>query len=180
MDHSERAIWPPEIRLAWAESRVRHGGVRGLRGIPALYRRSHRPHDIERWFKERQPRPALGTTCGGRRADRGTGAHIRPAAASLGEPPVPGHVHPGRWGHHQLADRPSPAGVAPAGSGARVLDADGNEYVDLHGGYGVNLLGHGHPNVVQAVRSRIAEGSHFSQPTEDALVVLEDILEPSP
>jgi glutamate-1-semialdehyde 2,1-aminomutase len=70
--------------------------------------------------------------------------------------------------------------VAPAGSGARVLDADGNEYVDLHGGYGVNLLGHGHPNVVQAVRSRIAEGSHFSQPTEDALVVLEDILEPSP
>jgi glutamate-1-semialdehyde 2,1-aminomutase len=57
------------------------------------------------------------------------------------------------------------------GRGSRLIDADGNAYVDLHGGYGVNLLGHGHPAVVEAVRRQIERGSHFAQPTEDAIVV---------
>jgi glutamate-1-semialdehyde 2,1-aminomutase len=57
------------------------------------------------------------------------------------------------------------------GRGSRLFDVDGNAYVDLHGGYGVNLMGHGHPKVVEAVRRQIERGSHFAQPTEDAIVV---------
>jgi glutamate-1-semialdehyde 2,1-aminomutase len=70
--------------------------------------------------------------------------------------------------------RPQPVWL-DRGAGSRIFDADGNEYVDLHGGYGVNLLGHGHPRIVEAVRNRIPHGSHFSQPTEDALVVAEEL-----
>jgi glutamate-1-semialdehyde 2,1-aminomutase len=62
------------------------------------------------------------------------------------------------------------------GQGPRIFDADGNEYVDLHGGYGVNLVGHGHPKVVEAVRRQIGNGSHFAQPTEDAIVVAEELV----
>jgi glutamate-1-semialdehyde 2,1-aminomutase len=62
------------------------------------------------------------------------------------------------------------------GQGSRIHDADGNEYVDLHGGYGVNLVGHAHPKVVAAVRRQIGHGSHFAQPTEDAIVVAEELV----
>ena len=31
------------------------------------------------------------------------------------------------------------------GRGSEIYDVDGNEYVDLHGGYGVGLAGHAHP-----------------------------------
>lgn len=61
------------------------------------------------------------------------------------------------------------------GSGSKVWDVDGNEYVDLHGGYGVNLAGHGHPAIVEAVTKRAPAGTHFAQPTEDAIVVAEEL-----
>ena len=57
------------------------------------------------------------------------------------------------------------------GVGAKVYDADGNEYVDLHGGYGAALAGHAHPAIVRAVRAQVGRGTHFAQPTEDAIVV---------
>ncbi|MGH2675919.1 MAG: aspartate aminotransferase family protein, partial [Actinomycetota bacterium] len=61
------------------------------------------------------------------------------------------------------------------GSGSRVWDVDGNEYVDLHGGYGVNLAGHGHPRIAEALAGRAPRGTHFAQPTEDAVVVAEEL-----
>jgi glutamate-1-semialdehyde 2,1-aminomutase len=61
------------------------------------------------------------------------------------------------------------------GAGSRVWDADGNEYVDLHGGYGVMAVGHAHPAVVAAVAERVARGTHFAQPTEEAIVVAEEL-----
>lgn len=61
------------------------------------------------------------------------------------------------------------------GNGSKVYDLDGNEYVDLHGGYGVGLIGHNHPAFVRAVSDRAALGTHFAQPTEDALAVSEDL-----
>src|SRR5919205_905478 len=57
------------------------------------------------------------------------------------------------------------------GEGSHVWDIDGNEYVDLHNGYGVMVMGHAHPKIVEAVRGRVALGTHFAQPTEDALPV---------
>jgi glutamate-1-semialdehyde 2,1-aminomutase len=61
------------------------------------------------------------------------------------------------------------------GLGPRVWDVDGNEYVDLHGGYGVMLAGHAHPAVVSAVSERVKRGTHFAQPTADAIVVAEEL-----
>ena len=61
------------------------------------------------------------------------------------------------------------------GLGSRVWDADGNEYVDLHGGYGVTAVGHAHPAVVAAVAGRVARGTHFAQPTAEAIVVAEEL-----
>jgi glutamate-1-semialdehyde 2,1-aminomutase len=70
--------------------------------------------------------------------------------------------------------RPQPVWLR-GGKGSKVYDADGTEYVDLHGGYGAGLAGHGHPAIVAAVRRRVAEGTHFAQPTEDAIAVSEEL-----
>jgi glutamate-1-semialdehyde 2,1-aminomutase len=61
------------------------------------------------------------------------------------------------------------------GRGSKVWDLDGNEFVDYHNGYGVMVVGHAHPKIVEAVQRRIELGSHFAQPTEDALVVADDL-----
>jgi acetylornithine/N-succinyldiaminopimelate aminotransferase len=41
--------------------------------------------------------------------------------------------------------------VLVEGSGARVRDAEGREYVDLTGGWGVTCIGHSHPALVEAI-----------------------------
>ncbi len=46
-------------------------------------------------------------------------------------------------------------------AGARKWDVDGNEYVDYYGGHGALLLGHGRPEVVEAVQRQVARGTHF-------------------
>jgi glutamate-1-semialdehyde 2,1-aminomutase len=61
------------------------------------------------------------------------------------------------------------------GQGSKIYDVDGGCYVDLHGGYGVNAVGHAHPRIVEAVSDRVARGTHFAQPTEDAIVVAEEL-----
>ena len=61
------------------------------------------------------------------------------------------------------------------GQGSKLYDVDGNEYVDLHGGYGVSLAGHGHPAIVRAVQAQVARGTHFAQPTENALAAAAEL-----
>jgi glutamate-1-semialdehyde 2,1-aminomutase len=61
------------------------------------------------------------------------------------------------------------------GHGSRVVDVDGNEYVDFHNGYGAMAVGHAHPAIVEAVSRRVREGTHFAQPTEDAVAVAEHL-----
>ena len=55
------------------------------------------------------------------------------------------------------------------GKGSKVYDVDGTEYVDMHGGYGASIAGHAHPAIVAAVSDRVRRGTHFAQPTEDAI-----------
>ncbi len=64
--------------------------------------------------------------------------------------------------------RPQPVWLSH-GNGSKLYDVDGNEYVDLHGGYGVSLAGHAHPAIVKAVRAQVEQGTHFAQPTESAI-----------
>jgi 4-aminobutyrate aminotransferase-like enzyme len=60
------------------------------------------------------------------------------------------------------------SGVAMAtGKGSTLTDVDGNTYVDLIGGIGVNALGHCHPRHVEAVAAqarRLVVGSFSSEP----------------
>ena len=70
--------------------------------------------------------------------------------------------------------RPQPIWIEE-GRGSKVIDVDGNEYVDYHGGYGAMLAGHAHPAVVAAVTERVRKGTHFAQPTPDALVVADEL-----
>ncbi len=61
------------------------------------------------------------------------------------------------------------------GQGSQVWDADGNQYADFHNGFGVNVVGHAHPALVEAIRRRAGDGTHFAQPTEDFIVVAEEL-----
>src|SRR4051794_12263177 len=61
------------------------------------------------------------------------------------------------------------------GSGSRIVDVDGNEYVDLHNGYGAVAVGHAHPAGVEAGRRRVERGTHFAQPTEESVLVAEHL-----
>jgi len=46
------------------------------------------------------------------------------------------------------------------GEGARLWDADGNEYLDFQTGLAVTSLGHGHPAVVEAIRAQAEQLVH--------------------
>jgi glutamate-1-semialdehyde 2,1-aminomutase len=81
----------------------------------------------------------------------------------------------GATSNWQIAD-PQPVWVSH-GVGSKVYDADGTEYSDFHGGYGVSLAGHAHPAIVRAVENRVRLGTHFAQPVEDALAVAENLAE---
>ncbi|HZJ64515.1 MAG TPA: glutamate-1-semialdehyde 2,1-aminomutase [Kofleriaceae bacterium] len=53
-----------------------------------------------------------------------------------------------------------------SGRGARVTDADGNEYIDLIGSWGPLILGHAHPEVLEVIAHTMAAGTTFGAPTE--------------
>jgi glutamate-1-semialdehyde 2,1-aminomutase len=61
------------------------------------------------------------------------------------------------------------------GVGSRVWDVDGNEMVDFHNGFGSMVQGHSHPAIVRAVQDRVGRGTHFAAPTEDGIVVAEEL-----
>jgi glutamate-1-semialdehyde 2,1-aminomutase len=61
------------------------------------------------------------------------------------------------------------------GAGPNVRDVDGNEYWDFHNGFGSMVQGHAHPAIVEAVRERVALGTHFAAVTEDAIAVAEEL-----
>jgi glutamate-1-semialdehyde 2,1-aminomutase len=52
------------------------------------------------------------------------------------------------------------------GSGSRVYDVDGNEYIDYIGGFGPMILGYCPPSVNDAVIGQIGRGSQFAAPFE--------------
>src|SRR5215472_13238684 len=70
--------------------------------------------------------------------------------------------------------RPQPVWLSH-GAGSKVYDVDGNEYVDMHGGYGASMAGHAHPAIVAAVQYQVTQGTHFAQPTRDALAVAREL-----
>lgn len=59
----------------------------------------------------------------------------------------------------------SPVYVARA-AGARIRDADNNQYIDYVGSWGPLILGHAHPHVVAAIREAAGRGTSYGTPTE--------------
>jgi glutamate-1-semialdehyde 2,1-aminomutase len=51
-------------------------------------------------------------------------------------------------------------------AGSRKWDVDGNEYVDYYGGHGALLLGHQHPQVLEAVAAQLGKGLHLAASNE--------------
>jgi glutamate-1-semialdehyde 2,1-aminomutase len=60
--------------------------------------------------------------------------------------------------------------------GAYLYDVDGRQYVDLIGSWGPMILGHAHPDVVEAVRVAAARGFSFGTPSENEVALAEAIV----
>lgn len=60
--------------------------------------------------------------------------------------------------------------------GALLYDADGNEYVDLIGSWGPMILGHSHPQVLDAVHAAADQGFSFGTPSENEVALAEEIV----
>jgi len=54
---------------------------------------------------------------------------------------------------HRAANAVMP--VAVSGSGVEIFDAEGRRYLDASGGAAVSCLGHGHPDVLAAMRKQL-------------------------
>ena len=57
------------------------------------------------------------------------------------------------------------------GRGSSVWDVDGTEYKDFHGGFGVNVVGHANPKIVEALKKAAEEavrGEHYAAGREYA------------
>jgi len=73
-------------------------------------------------------------------------------------------VIPGGMYGHQAAPGAAYPQFMRGGRGARVWDADGNEYVDLMCSYGPVVLGHQHPKVEAAAARQAATGDCMNAP----------------
>src|SRR3954447_16432316 len=59
------------------------------------------------------------------------------------------------------------------GEGSRIIDADGNRYVDLMLGYGSLIHGHAHPRLREALNRASSWGALFATATEIEVEVAE-------
>ncbi|MEM3754175.1 MAG: aminotransferase class III-fold pyridoxal phosphate-dependent enzyme, partial [Candidatus Bathyarchaeia archaeon] len=71
--------------------------------------------------------------------------------------------------------------VIVKGFGAKVWDINGNEYIDCMSGYGVALIGHSHPKIIQAIKEQIEKlivchGSLYNDTRSNFLKKLVEIL----
>ena len=70
--------------------------------------------------------------------------------------------------------------VIVEGSGGRVRDAAGKEYVDFLLGSGPMLIGHRHPEVIDAVREQLERGTTFFANSAPGILLAEAICEAMP
>jgi glutamate-1-semialdehyde 2,1-aminomutase len=75
---------------------------------------------------------------------------------------IPGGAHTYAKGDDQYPEDMAP--VIERGSGCRVWDLDGNEYVEFNNGLRSTTLGHGYEPVVRAANKWLADGVNFVRP----------------
>ncbi|MBT8487950.1 MAG: glutamate-1-semialdehyde 2,1-aminomutase [Gemmatimonadetes bacterium] len=67
-----------------------------------------------------------------------------------------------------------------SGSGSRIVDVDGNEYLDFIGSWGPMILGHAHAEVLDALGEVMGRGTSFGAPTEGEVRLAELIVDAVP
>jgi acetylornithine/N-succinyldiaminopimelate aminotransferase len=67
-----------------------------------------------------------------------------------------------RWSAVMMDNYGVPPVALAGGNGAVVTDVDGTSYLDLLGGIAVNILGHGHPAILEAVTRQMSALGHTS------------------
>jgi len=65
-------------------------------------------------------------------------------------------------------------------AGSRIIDEDGNEFIDYVGSWGPMILGHCHPAVVAAVKGAVESGSSFGAPTQLEITLAEMVISAVP
>ncbi|NKB60906.1 MAG: aminotransferase class III-fold pyridoxal phosphate-dependent enzyme [Gammaproteobacteria bacterium] len=73
-----------------------------------------------------------------------------------------------------------PSVVIKRGQGSRVWDEDNNEYIDYLIGSGPMLLGHGHPEVLEAVHAQLDKGMTFFANNSAGIELAEEICQAVP
>ncbi|MFC4605276.1 acetylornithine transaminase [Rhodococcus kronopolitis] len=83
-----------------------------------------------------------------------------------------------RWSHALMNTYGVPRVALVRGEGAVVTDADGKQYLDLLGGIAVNILGHAHPAIIDAVTAQLSTLGHTSNlyATEPGIALAEQLL----
>jgi glutamate-1-semialdehyde 2,1-aminomutase len=89
---------------------------------------------------------------------------------------------------HERAKRALPLGVASSfqsydpfplfmgdARGSRIWDVDGNEYIDFDMAFGVLAAGHSHPIFAEVLAQRVANGTCYTFPVEDGVILAEEI-----
>ncbi|MEV5025876.1 glutamate-1-semialdehyde 2,1-aminomutase [Paenibacillus sp. LPE1-1-1.1] len=66
------------------------------------------------------------------------------------------------------------------GQGSRIYDIDGNSYIDYVASWGPLIMGHAHPEVVDAIKRTAEKGTSFGAPTELETVMAELVCERVP
>ncbi len=66
------------------------------------------------------------------------------------------------WDEVFMANYGTPSLTLVSGSGNKVKDSDGNEYLDFLGGIATNILGHAHPAITTAVTEQLNQLTHIS------------------
>ncbi|ORA20741.1 aspartate aminotransferase family protein [Mycobacterium arosiense ATCC BAA-1401 = DSM 45069] len=84
-----------------------------------------------------------------------------------------------RWEAVMMNNYGTPAMALASGDGAVVTDVDGKIYLDLLGGIAVNVLGHRHPAVIEAVSTQLNTLGHTSNlyATEPGIALAEALVE---
>jgi glutamate-1-semialdehyde 2,1-aminomutase len=67
-----------------------------------------------------------------------------------------------------------------SGSGPKIVDVDGNEYIDWVSSWGPLILGHAHPEVVGAITEAAERGTTFGAPTEAEISLAAEVAQRIP
>lgn len=83
-----------------------------------------------------------------------------------------------RWEAVMMNNYGTPPMALASGDGAVVTDVDGKAYLDLLGGIAVNVLGHRHPAIIEAVTHQMSTLGHTSNlyATEPSLALAEELV----